>query len=430
MVLTNDGTSPGPGWVRRGPIGFEIGLLKGQIVSHPAAGIIKVIEPDEGYQILGEYIATYDVDRGLCFNFIPVAEWAIIVPTGTNGSISIDPANVITKAAGLFNKPSTLLTISAGDIDGNGKDEMVAAVDGEGLFHFEAGGSVRFARMTASRYSPPVLSDIDGDGTLETALRDESRCLLFSGFGVPARGWPRSLDGAIIGHEDLVSVPPPVVGDVDGDGEREILFLVAGDIHSFDFGGKETGDWPLAGEGARGGSLALLWGESGALHIVDCAAAIPYAASGGMSAVSGAVSTIRRYDPGIEVDVARQMWRMYRHDSYGSGRQDNQGTPENPRAERVDPATFIVYPNPAQGSSFTARVLVSAPARVTVAIFNIEGEKVVERTLDHNWFAGSAVPFETSFSTASFSGGVYICRIEVAGDGWNWTGAKKFAVIR
>ncbi len=89
-----------------------------------------------------------------------------------------------------------------------------------------------------------------------------------------------------------------------------------------------------------------------------------------------------------------------------------------------------MYPNPATGPAFTVRVLVSAPARVTATIFNMEGEKVVERTLDHSWFAGSAVPFETSFSTASFSGGVYICRIEAAGDGWSWTGAKKFAVIR
>jgi M6 family metalloprotease-like protein len=430
MVLTNEGTSPGPGWVRRGPLGFEIGLVKGQIVSHPAAGVIKVIDPDEGHQILGEYLATYDADRGLCFNFIPVAVWDIIVPTGTSGALSIDPANVVTKAVGLFKKPNALLTIAAGDVDGNGRDEMVTAIDGEGLFYYESEGAVRGARMAGGRYSAPVLSDVDGDGTLETALRDESRCMLFSGFGVPVSGWPRALDEAVVGREDLVSVPSPVVGDVDGDGAREILFLVAGDIHSFDFDGREKADWPLAGEGARGGSLTLLSGESAGLYIVDCAAAIPYAESGGTGAISDAVSVIRRYDPGIEVSATRQMWRMYRHDSYGASRQDNQGTAEHPRADNVDPATFIVYPNPAQGSSFTARVLVSAPARVTVTIFNIEGEKVVERTLDHSWFAGSAVPFETSFSTAGFSGGVYICRIEVAGDGWNWAGAKKFAVIR
>jgi hypothetical protein len=412
--------------VRRGLLGFEIGLLKGQIVSHPAYGILK---PDEHTEILGEYIATYDVDRGLCFNFIPVDVFNDDFRADASVAWSIDPANVVTKAVGLDKKPNTLLTIAAGDVDRNGRDEMVMAVDGEGLFYYEAEGAVHFVRMKAARYSPPVLADIDGDGTLETALRDESRCMLFSGFGVPVSGWPRALDESVAGREDLVSVPAPVVGDVDGDGEREVLFLIAGDIHAFDFGGGEAGGWPLVGEGARGGSLTLVSGENYGLYIVDCASAIPYAERGGTGEISGAVSTIRRYDPGIRSNDD-QMWRMYRHDPWGGARQDNPGAAEHPRAQNVDPATYIVYPNPAQGSSFTARVLLSAPARVTVTIFNIEGEKVVERTLDHPWFEGSAVPFETSFSTAGFSGGVYICRIEVAGDGWNWTGAKKFAVIR
>jgi hypothetical protein len=284
--------------------------------------------------------------------------------------------------------------------------------------------------MPWARYSPVVLADIDDDGTLETALRDESRCFLFSGFGVPASGWPRALDGAIIGHEDLVSVPSPVVDDVDGDDTREIVFLVAGDIHAFNFSGREIGGWPLAGEGARGGALALLYGESGKLYIVDCAAAMPHTAVGGTGAVSGAVSSIRRYDPGVEDDSVDQIWHTYRHDSYGYARQDNEGFASNPRAEHVDPSTFLVYPNPATGASLTARVLISVPARVTVTLFNIEGEKVVERARDHAWFAGSAVPFEETFSTGKLSGGVYICLVEVAGDGWSWSGSKKFAVIR
>jgi M6 family metalloprotease-like protein len=427
LMILGGGAPPGAAWVRRGPMGFETGLMKGQIVSHAA---VAYIAGPSGW-IIGDYIATYEVDRGLCFNFIPLDTLPSVSPAVARRAISIDPANVITKAAGIFEKPNALLTISTGDIDKDGSDEMVAAVDGAGLFYFRAGGAIRFVRMPGSRFSPPVLADIDDDGTLETALRDETRCLLFSGFGVPASGWPRALDRAIGEHEDLVSVPPPIVGDVNGDGAREVLFLVAGDIHAFQFSGREIDGWPLAGEGARGGALVLLWGRAGgSVYLVDCAAATPFAAGGARTA-SGAVSSIRRYDTGVESDFgSRQIWRMYRHDRSGSARQDNLGMPVNPRTERVDPATFIVYPNPATGPAFTARVLVSAPARVTATIFNMEGEKVIERTLDHNWFAGSAVPFETSFSTAAFSGGVYICRIEVTGDGWSWTGAKKFAVIR
>ena len=121
---------------------------------------------------------------------------------------------------------------------------------------------------------------------------------------------------------------------------------------------------------------------------------------------------------------------MYRGDTFGSSRQYNTESAANPHAERIDPSTFIVYPNPATGGHVTVRVVISAPARVKVTLVNIEGEKVAAVERDHAWFRGSAVPFEETFSTAKLAGGVYLCRLEVAGDGWSWTGSKKFAVTR
>ncbi|MGD1047853.1 MAG: T9SS type A sorting domain-containing protein [Candidatus Krumholzibacteriaceae bacterium] len=428
MILTDDGASPGTGWVRRGSIGFEIGLMKGQIVSHPAAGII--MSDDGGSLISGEYIATYDVDRGLCFNFMPIATRAVISPLHANGAISIDPANIITMATGIRVKPAGLLTISTGDIDRDGSDEMVAAIDNAGLYYYKAGGAVHHISFAGSRFSPPVLADIDGDGTLETALRDESHCYLFSGFGVPVSGWPHVIDMEIAAHEGAAPPSPSVVDDVNGDGAREVVFLVGGDIHAFDFRGREIKGYPLAGEGARGGALAIMHGESDRLYILDCAAALPYSRDAGTGAASGAVSSIRRYDTGVDEASTDQVWRMYRHDSYGYGRQDNGGSAPNPHAERIDPSTFMIYPNPATGGHVTVRVVISAPARVKVTLVNLEGEKVAAVERDHAWFRGSAVPFEETFSTAKLAGGVYLCRLEVAGDGWSWTGSKKFAVTR
>jgi M6 family metalloprotease-like protein len=418
MILGYDGTWPGAGWLRRGPIGIEFGLLRGRIASHPAYGIVKA---DENTTLFGAYIATYDSDGGLYFNYIPLK---------TNDAVSFDPADIVTEAAGVFTEPNGLLTISAGDIDRDGSDEMVAAVDDAGLFYFEAGGVMHRVRMRGSHPSPPVLADVDGDGTLETAIRDGSHCYLYSGFGVSAGGWPVAIDGRIVGHESLESQTPPVVGDVNGDDKKEIIFLIAGDIHAFDFRGGEIDGWPLPGEGERGGALALIRGESDKLYVAACASVLSYAGSAGAGAAFHAVSSIRRYDPGIEAGSMDGTWRMYRHDWHGYGRQANSEPAENQRTERVDPSTFIIYPNPAAGSSLTVRLLISAPARVKVTFVDIEGEKVVALDRSHNWFGGSAVPFEQSFSTARFSGGVYICRLEVIGDGWSWSGSKKIAVIR
>jgi hypothetical protein len=370
----------------------------------------------------GVYIATYETDRGVCFEFIPIVnqEYEIV----------LHAASVTGRDIGVLGKPSSPLTIAAGDIDRDGSDEMVAAIDGAGLYYYEPNAGIHRVRLPGSRFSSPVLADIDGDGTLETALRDESRLYLFSGFGVPVSGWPRAIDEAVVGHEDLVSVPSPVVDDIDGNGTQDIMFLVAGDIHAFDFHGRGLEEWPLAGEGSRGGALALLAGESDALYLLDCAAIVPRAVGEGAGAISAAVSSIRRYDLGVENADSTQEWRMHRHDACGYARQVNTGSIENPRSGHVDPSTFIVYPNPAAGAAFTARVMISAPGRVTVTIIDIEGEKVAERTRNHTFPAGSAVPYEETFSTRDLAAGIYICRIEAAGDGWGWNGSKRFAVVR
>jgi M6 family metalloprotease-like protein len=405
MVLGSSDATPANGWRLRGTNGAEKGMLEGRLASHLATGVI-----------LGDYrgvfIARHSGDQMLDFNYVFLSHGS---PGSLGRTREIDAR---------LNDP---LVLAAGDIDGNGYDCMVAVVPGLGLCFRDFRDVDVTVPLRGANPSSPVLSDVDGDGTLETALRDDEYLYLFSGFGTPARGWPKRLDEAIAARDRSAPQAPPVIADVNGDGAREIVFRVSGDLRAFDFSGREIEGWPLPGEGVAGGSVALLKGEAGGLYLFDCASSVSYVEGGGSAGSGDAVVSLRRYNLGVAYQDL-QAWPFYRHDAWGTGRQ-LPSSESSPR-ERVDPATFIVYPNPAQGSSFTARVLVSAPARVTVTIFNMEGEKVVERTLDHSWFAGSAVPFETSFSTAAFSGGVYICRIEVAGDGWNWTGAKKFAVIR
>ncbi len=413
VVLGSSTATPANGWLRRGTIGAERRVFEGRPASHPATGVLRSASGD----ITGVGMARRRSVQTLDFVFLLPA-------SGPSGAIVVLPSKEIRAY------PGGLLVPAAGDIGGGGGDCLVSAVPGSGLCFWDLGSPARFvtAPLRGSNPSPPVLADVDGDGTLETALRDDEYLYLFSGFGTPARGWPKKLDEASVTHDRSAPLAPPVIADINGDGKREIVFRVSGDLRAYDFSGREIEGWPLPGEGVAGGSIALLKGESGGLYAFDCASIVSYATGVSGGTESGdAVVSLRRYDLGVAYQD-NQAWPFYRHDAQGTGRQ--MPSSESSPRERVDPATFIVYPNPAQGSAFTARVLVSAPARVTVTIFNIEGEKVVDRALDHSWFAGSAVPFETSFSTAAFSGGVYICRIEVTGDGWSWTGAKKFAGIR
>ena len=404
-----EGITPGAGWIERGIDGFEIALTGGRLASTPAFGVMRF--PSGGPAVAvteGVYFTVFS-EGVLRFHFLPL----VGIP---------NPSAMRTSDAVAAPEPGTLLVLSTGDIDGDGLDEAVATIPGWGLCYAEYGGTVRRARLRGSRPSSAILADIDGDGTLETVLRDEGHLYLLSGFGVPTRGWPVAIDAAVASAYGAVPAAPPVAGDIDGDGDPEILFRVGGDIHAFDFEGRERPGWPLPGEGARGGSLALLAGEGGRQYVVD-------AASVAGSGADGAVSSIRRYEPGTTVSSELQLWPCLRRDAAGTGRQGFSGGGDAARAA-VDPSTFIVYPNPARGSSFKVRVLVSKPARVSVAIMNLEGEKVASREGRHDWPAGSAVPFEAAFSSSGLASGVYLCRVDVSGDGWSWKGTKRFAVVR
>ena len=404
-----DGIAAGGGWVERGIDGFEIGLVKGRLASTPALGVMRL--PSGGPAVVvteGIYFATFG-EGALSFHFLPLVGIPNTDAMRTSAPIPMEA-------------PARLLALSTGDIDGDGLDEAAAAIPGWGLCYYEYSGAVHRAPLRGSRPAAAILADIDGDGTLETALRDEEHLYLFSGFGVPARGWPVAIDPAVASAYASVPAEAPVAGDVDGDGAPEILFRVGGDIHAFDFEGRKRPGWPIPGEGARGGSLALLAGEGGRQYIVDCASLAGVGSA-------GAVSSIRRYEPGTTVSSELQLWPCFRRDAAGTGRQGMSGEGDAARAA-VDPSTFIVYPNPARGSSFTVRVLVSKPARVSVTLMNLEGEKVASREGRHDWPAGSAVPFEAAFSSSGLASGVYLCRVDVSGDGWSWKGMKRFAVVR
>jgi hypothetical protein len=144
--------------------------------------------------------------------------------------------------------------------------------------------------------------------------------------------------------------------------------------------------------------------------------------------IESGFSSIVRYATGRTVGTSRG-WRFYRRDSGGSSRQHrSESSLEEYRF--VEEESFVCYPNPVRGNHVTVRVILSNDADVTVRMLNIEGEKVFESRSTHAWGEGSRVPFEERISVEKISSGIYICIMEVAGEGWSWRGARKFAVIR
>ncbi|UCF05641.1 MAG: hypothetical protein JSV33_00980 [bacterium] len=392
-------------------------LAPGRLASHPARGIVI---RSRGEIMDGFFFCAWQGEEGdLDLYYIPLRA------SGQEPLVSMAPSHHRISGASF---PWYLATPAAGDIDNDGSDEFVIGYPGLGLVYYSPSGGVWKVDLAGGRPSAPALEDLDRDGVLETALRDELALYLFTGFGILETGWPNALSDIYIDLETRSPPAPPILWDLDTDGKGEVLFLARGDLYAMRIDGTLLPDWPLPGWIDDPGSPALVIGSGSMLHIFMAGDGTSLIDQAGGGAVTDPVGLLARYSFDYPVATGRG-WPFYRHDAGGSSRQDSSvwaGTVER----YVEEESFIVYPNPATTGTFTVRVLLAAPAHVTVRIMNIEGELVREVTKRHDFPEGSRVYFEETVQTDEISSGVYLCYLEASGVGWQWNGRRKFAVLR
>ncbi len=127
-----------------------------------------------------------------------------------------------------------LASPAVGDLDGDGQMEIVAPCDNDSLYVWETDGT-RFPNFPVylharaidfdSQMPSPALADLDGNGTLEIVavsieLASEARVYVFDDSGNVNPGWPQVVPG--------LSESSPVVADLDGDLEPDIVFGIGG----------------------------------------------------------------------------------------------------------------------------------------------------------------------------------------------------------
>ena len=403
-----------PRWEAAGTGIVSIPLAGGSPVTHMATGVATISE--RGWSGTGFFYASSRASGELLLNFVPMSDL----------NHEMDILQPVVLPAGRFPDLSPRLSQPAsGDVNGDGNDEGLFPIPGIGVIYFEPDGGTRtICGMSGTAISAPALSDLDGDGVMETVVRDDRSLYLLTGFGSPVVQWPKEIPERLLEAEGTGGSPAtPLIGDLDGDGACDLLFRIGGDLYGYSYGGRVMEGWPLAGEGTGHATPVLANGGPNELYIY---------VSGSHTIISneGAshISSIRRYSTAGAVPESGA-WPFYRRDAYGSARLELR--PATVTYEgALDEGSFICYPNPVRGNSVTIRITLYRPARVKVTLINLEGELVYESVRGHAWPEGSGVPFEERIPLAGMAGGVYICRLEVDGGDWRWRGIRKIAVTR
>jgi hypothetical protein len=196
----------------------------------------------------------------------------------------------------LWSKPIQGFAVAVGDITGDGEPEVIAGAwnsTGWVLNAYDKDGNLLWPYPTVDEVTDIEIGDVDDDGIDDVvACNDEVAAVIYAinGTGQDVTGWPVVIEGEHVidlavgqldgkGGVDVVAIGPgPAclyaynstgglmwqdvnvsgrtveIGDVDGDGDNEVVFAYYGDAPvGGGLGGVASGSWIYAFDGDEGG---------------------------------------------------------------------------------------------------------------------------------------------------------------------------------
>ncbi|MGD9403389.1 MAG: C25 family cysteine peptidase, partial [bacterium] len=272
---------------------------------------------------------------------------------------------------GLFASPGIIYcSIAVGDIDANGDVELVAGkMFSQSMVVYDHTGDVHPGwpqSMRGTVRSSPALAELDGDGkldivigTMRTGGVGDTACVyVFSDDGSVRAGWPVYAQG------DFES--SPVVGDIDGDGEMEVVIGCTDDmLYAYNADGTRLDGWPrhMAGE---------IY-SAPALCDIDLDGDIEVA-------VGGYDALMHVFDLSAPYDSSRMEWPKFCHDRHNSnlyGGPPEPGSGVNVPGGVPGSLTLMAYPSPAVSRvSVRLGVPSGAPSEYSIDIFDVRGRHV------------------------------------------------------
>jgi len=298
-----------------------------------------------------------------------------------------------------------------GDIDGDGNKEIILLTSGSspGIVVLNANGTLKRSwQLTGTIFygTAPALADLTGSGIPDIIVQANDYINVTDGYGTPLSGWPVAISNAWSGNSS------PVVGDVDGDNQPEIVFTtqVAGSstngyLHVMNKSGQYLPGFPMAlniGAGAVPAIADLK--QTGHNDII----------------VSGAYwnGTPGNYDKVWAFDLDRDsanivdgpvQWGQFMHDSHHTGTY----VPPPPlgimHTGNSTPKEFVLsqnYPNPFNPSTVISYQL-AISSYVSLKIYDVTGKEIANLVSQKQ----NAGKYEVTWDAANFPSGVYFYQL-------------------
>jgi hypothetical protein len=281
-----------------------------------------------------------------------------------DGTGYLDSTGLFATTGSIYGSPAV------GDVDNNGDAEIVVTVQyGKNIKVYDHDGNLHTGwprSLDGELFCSPTLAELDGDGKLDVIaagyrgdLQDTASVYVFSDRGVIRPGWPKGYEADFFGS--------PVVGDVSGDGEPDIVMAaVDGNVYAWHADGTLVDGWPRF--------LVYAFNSTPSLGDLDHDGDVEVVAA-------GYDALVHVFDLAVPYDESSMHWPRLHHDLYNSGLY---GGPSRsgvaPGLEEDIPVRFMLsgYPNPAKNS---VNVRLGVPSsgsadRCEIEVFDVRGRRV------------------------------------------------------
>ncbi|GAA0310456.1 PQQ-binding-like beta-propeller repeat protein [Halarchaeum salinum] len=193
-----------------------------------------VVQPDFAGMVFantanGSLAWRHDINETVLANPARIDVPSVAGPTvviGSNEHVTVLDAN----GSVVWRRPARATWLAAGSLDGR---DVVVASGGSTITAFSANGTQLWQRESWTRPSLGHVTDGDDDGTPEVYVGSGGDAVAALNVSTGATEWRTDLS------VDANVLPPPVTGDVDGDGSSEVVAVTNhGTVHVMD---PETG---------------------------------------------------------------------------------------------------------------------------------------------------------------------------------------------